>query len=409
MAHRVGFGTPDLFRVNRGVDVAHEVEDCRQPGGRVQVIEQRVAERRAGLVDRRLHGRRVPVARHGLEPREAIDDAAQRLLGLLHPRPCEVELLPVVRRQQQVAKRRRAMAACDDVRQGVDVAERLRHLLVLDEEMLHVHPEPREGRARGALALRDLVLVVGKDQVDAAGMNVDRRLPEQAQRHGGALEVPPRPARPRAHFPRRLARPGRLPQHEIARILLCILVDVDAHARLHPLGIEARELAVAGQRRDLEIGRTVARVGVAMASERLDQLAHRAQVGFIGGARRLFGRLDAQLLAVLAKRLDPLIGVLAERHRRALRAGNRLVVDVGVIDRLAHRVAAQVFERAAQHVDTDVSAEVADVGARVDGRPARVHADDAVARRRERLFLACQRVVETQHVYVAGAKGPALH
>ena len=43
---------------------------------------------------------------------------------------------------------------------------------------------------RGALALRDLVFVVRKDQVDAAGMDVDRRLAEQPQRHRGALDVP---------------------------------------------------------------------------------------------------------------------------------------------------------------------------------------------------------------------------
>jgi hypothetical protein len=41
--------------------------------------------------------------------------------------------------------------------------------------MLDVHPVAGERFPGCPLRLRDLVLVVGKDQIDAAGMNVDRR------------------------------------------------------------------------------------------------------------------------------------------------------------------------------------------------------------------------------------------
>src|SRR5688572_13152344 len=109
--------------------------------------------------------------------------------------------------------------------------------------MLDVEPEAREFLAGGAFALRDLVLVMREYEVDAAGMNVDGRLAEQAQRHRRALDVPAGAARPAADVPRRLVLLGRLPQHEVARALLVVLIRVDARARLNPFMIEARQLA----------------------------------------------------------------------------------------------------------------------------------------------------------------------
>src|SRR5438874_6356204 len=66
------------------------------------------------------------------------------------------------------------MAVRDDVGHRKHVAERFRHLLFVDEQMLDVHPGARELLVRRALALRDLVLVMRKDQVDAAAMK-DRK------------------------------------------------------------------------------------------------------------------------------------------------------------------------------------------------------------------------------------------
>ena len=125
-------------------------------------------------------------------------------------------------------------------------------------------PEARERLAGRRFALRDLVLVMREDQIDAAGVDVDRRLAEQPQRHRRALEMPPGPAGRIDEVPGRLAVLGRLPQHEIARVLLGVVVGVDARARLHPVVIEPRQASVAGQRRDLEVDRAVAPVGVAV-------------------------------------------------------------------------------------------------------------------------------------------------
>src|SRR2546422_807230 len=83
-----------------------------------------------------------------------------------------------------------------------------------------------------------------------------------------------------------------------------------------PLVIETRELAVVGQRGDLEVGRAVARVGMTVAAERGDQITHRAKVGLVGRARHLLRRLDAELFHVLAKRADPWLRVLRQLDAR---------------------------------------------------------------------------------------------
>ena len=86
------------------------------------------------------------------------------------------------------------MPARGNLVQRVGVAERFRHLLAFHEKMLDVHPEARERAAPGAFALGNLVLVMWKYQIDAAGMNVDRRFAEKPQRHGRAFDVPSRTA-----------------------------------------------------------------------------------------------------------------------------------------------------------------------------------------------------------------------
>ncbi len=82
-----------------------------------------------------------------------------------------------MRGHQDVAQCRRAIALIEHVAHGEDVAGRLRHLVaLLEQQMLDMHPEPRERLAGGPFRLRDFVLVMRKDQIDAAGMNVDRGL-----------------------------------------------------------------------------------------------------------------------------------------------------------------------------------------------------------------------------------------
>ncbi len=68
---------------------------------------------------------------------------------------------------------RRRLVARKNIPDGKDVAERLRHLLLVDVEKAVVHPRPRERQAVGRLGLRDLVLVMRKDQVAPAAVQVE--------------------------------------------------------------------------------------------------------------------------------------------------------------------------------------------------------------------------------------------
>ena len=81
-----------------------------------------------------------------------------------------------------------------------DVAESLRHLGAAHVQELGVHPDPREFRLAGkGAALGDLVLVVRKDEVDAAGMDVQDLRPEARPISSSAMAEHSRcqPGRPR--------------------------------------------------------------------------------------------------------------------------------------------------------------------------------------------------------------------
>src|SRR6185436_355452 len=242
-----------------------------------------------------------------------------------------------------------------------------------------------------------------EDEVDAAAVDVDRRRAQQAQRHRRALEVPARTARRLDLAPRGLARPGRFPQREVARVLLRILFRVHARAVLHALEIEVRELAVVLHRGDLEVDRSVAHVGVAVRAERGDEIGHRRDVRGIGRAGIFLDVFDAEGARVLAERGDELIGVRAQIHAGRLRAVDRLVVHVGEVDDLLHLVAEQVLQRPAEDVLADEGPEVPDVSAGVDRQAAGVDAGEVAGRRGKALFASRERVIETQTIlYLTG-------
>ena len=103
---------------------------------------------------------------------------------------------------------------------------------------------PREGARLG-----DLVLMMRKDQVDSARMDVEdvhaKLLADQLERHGGAFEVPAGTAAAERRIPRGPHRLvvglRRLPEDEVAGVLLGILVGADpfAGAGLQLAGVQA--------------------------------------------------------------------------------------------------------------------------------------------------------------------------
>src|SRR5213076_3453254 len=96
-----------------------------------------------------------------------------------------------------------------------------------------------------ALALGDLVLVVRKDVVHRAGMDVEV-LAQIFHAHRGALDVPAGPPLSPRRGPRRLARLGRLPQREVPDVFLLVLVVGDALAAPSSVEVDPGELSIPG-------------------------------------------------------------------------------------------------------------------------------------------------------------------
>ena len=247
-------------------------------------------------------------------------------------------------------------------------------------------------------AWANLVLVMREDQVHAAGVDVDRRAAQQAQRHGRTLDVPARTSGPDSCTPTTARQAfDAFPQHEVAGIVFRVFVDVHARPGIQAIVIEPGQTSIGWQRRDLEVHRAVAVVGVPVPLERANHLAHRVDIGLIGRPWRFLGRFDPEQIQVVLERLNPLLGVFTKRYAGLSRAGNRLVVDVGVVDDVRDAKAAQVLQRTPEHVEADERPEVSDVAAVVHREAAGIHADRVVAKWRERLFLSRQRVEQTEH------------
>jgi hypothetical protein len=156
--------------------------------------------------------------------------------------------------------------------------------------------------------------------------------------------------------------------------------------------IQPGQLANVGSEAIRKYTEAVAPVGMAVAVEGQPMSAIACMFAVVGGARLFLGGFQPELRGVVAKGLDPPLGVVAERRARRLRARNRLVVDVREVHHLTHLEATHVAERTAQHIQTHERAEIADVPAPVHGEAAHVHADGcrpAAARTAPRHGSAC--------------------
>ena len=165
--------------------------------------------------------------------------------------------------------------------------------------------------AAGAFALRDLVLVVRELQVHAAAVDVEV-LAEQRAAHRRALDVPAGPAAAVGAVPLgvvRLVGLGRLPQHEVERVVLAV---EHGHALAGAQLVErlARQLAVAGELAHREVHVAVGgAVGQALALRACR--SGRSICGTYSVARgSCVGGCDAERGDVLVHRRDHLVGEL---------------------------------------------------------------------------------------------------
>jgi len=143
------------------------------------------------------------------------------------------------------------------------------------------------------------------------------------------------PAQPRV--PADLVGTDRLPQGEVAGVLLVVLVGVDAAARSgdQPGGPGPAEPPVGGEVGDVEVDAAIAAVGDTLCVEPLDEVDHLVDV--LGGTRVLVGAAQVEGVDVLEEALDPGPGLLVEGVVRRGRVADDLVLDVGEVHHVGDR------------------------------------------------------------------------
>ena len=268
--------------------------------------------------------------------------------------------------------------------------------------------DPDRGRwpAHQRRRLRDLVLVVREDVVDAAGMDVEP-LAEVFEGHRRALDVPAREALAPAGRPlERALLAGGLPQREVGGVALVVL-DVAGGPVARPEIIErvARQLPVALERRDRVVEVVVVgAVGVARILEPLGEVEHLGDV--LGRAREDVGREDVDERLVVVERglvcgrdLGGRLVLEARLNEHPVLASIELVVaqvaDVGDVLDVEH-LDAVIQQHAPDEVREEVAPQVADMGVAVDGRAAGVHPDATRLQRLDGPHLAGQRVAQSE-------------
>ena len=251
--YRIAVGREELFVIHRRIHRAHQFKDRSQCVGGVQIVVQRFKIPCACLLRHFLqHGIFARQKLPRFQPRPERAQPVDRVSGVCQAVEGEVERTPVRHRDQRQADGRRFESLKQQVAQRVEVALALRHLPAVHQQEPHMHPMPRELLVRRRFALRNLVFVVRKHQVFAAAVQVEA-LAQVLHRHGRALNVPSRTARPDRRVPRHLTRLGCLPQRKVACRILLVLVHVHARAVFHAAQVFLAQLAVLWKRLEPEV------------------------------------------------------------------------------------------------------------------------------------------------------------
>ncbi len=309
----------------------------------------------------------------------------------------EVELVAVGDADEQEADGGGAVAAQEEVAEGMEVALGLGHLPAFDEEEADVHPVAGEGLAGGALGLGDLVFVVREHEVFAAGVEVEV-LSEEPGGHGGALDVPAGAAVTERGIPGGLIVFDGFPEGEVTGGILFVLVEVDACPILDVVEVFLGELAVAGITGEAEVpGAVLGLVGDVFGGELLNEGDHLGDA--IRGVGDVFRALDGEGVEVFEEGLLVDAGVDVDGEIDGGRVADDLVIDVGDVHDVL-RGDALLMEETAEDVDMEKGAEVADVAVVVDRGAAAVHAEGGGADGREGLDGAAEGVeqIECRHV-----------
>ena len=242
-----------------------------------------------------------------------------------------------------------------------------------------MQPGPDERLAGRGLALGDLVLVVREDEVDAAGVDVERSARGAPCSSPSTRCASPAGPAPIGRVPRRLAGLGALPEREVADVVLAVLVGLDPLADPQLLGVEPGEPPVRRPRRDPEEDRAVVGpVGVAALEQGLDEVDDLVDV--LGRPRQDVGRVIRSAAASARKRSSPAVGRASPIVSPAAAAPRMILSSMSVMFMTHVTRQAALAQVADEQVGEQERAEVADVGRAVDGRAAAVDAGRGRAR-----------------------------
>ena len=286
-----------------------------------------------------------------------------------------------------------------NVAQQQEVAQRFAHLLVVDLQHAAVHPVIGEGAAACGLGLGALVLMMREYQIGAAAVDVEGQTQVLA-RHGRALDVPTGTALAPRAFPRGFAGLGGLPQREVEMVALAIFQALAVGAQLamasfHLVDVATGQRAVIGIAAHAEVDVALDLVRMAAVDELLDELDHLGDL--LGCARAHIRVLHVHGVHVVKEGLRILGGHLGCAATLFVSLLDDLVIDIGDVGDELHLEAAP-GEVAADDVEADEGARVADMDVVVHGGTAHVHADLPVLERLERHLLTKFGVVNLKHL-----------
>ncbi len=293
--------------------------------------------------------------------------------------------------EQREADGRGFVAAQEQIPEGEEIPFGFGHLATVDEQKADMEPVAREGLAGGGFALRNLVLVMGKHQVFAAGVEVEA-FAEILHGHGGALQMPAGTAAPDGSVPAGFSCRSCFPEGEVAGGVTLVFIDIDAGAVGHAFQIFFAELAVVREGAEAEVPVAIlGAVGGVARGQLLDQMDHLGNVG--GGAAEHLRPLHGEALEIVQKGLLEARGVVGDGDAGGSGVADDLVIDVGDVHDVADRNAEQV-QRAAEKIDLEEGAEVADVSVVVNSGAAGVHAQHGSVGGKQFIQLSAEGVEE---------------
>ncbi len=355
----------------------------RQRLGRVEVVAHRGMKTFCiVVVGHRQHGCNRLTAQRGVEALQRLPRTAQRLFAV-------VDRAAVVAGQQQIANHLGLMLL-QQLPDGEEIAERFRHLFVIDPHRTDMQPVAGKRLAGRTFRLGNLVLMVRKFQIGPATVHVES-LTQRADRHRRTFDVPARTTGTPGRIPTGFARLGRLPQSEIERILLG-LAHLDAGTHLQLLEVALAQPAIIGKAAHPIVDIAVAgQIAIAPLDQPVDQRDDLIDV--VGGARLAVDRQDAERGLVFMHRGDEAVGQRREGFTIFGGTGEDLVIQIGDVANVAHLItdAAQVTH---DHIKGHHHPGMAQMTVVIDGHAADIEADLARLQWLERLFVPAQRVVE---------------